>query len=346
MRFAPTAEQVGLASAVHDLLTDACPPAVVRAAWDGVVARDLWQALADLGLLGARVNGLTEVDLVGAFVEIGRFAVPLPVAETAAVLVPLLAEAVGEFAEPLEGLTSGRLMGTAELSGAAHLPWGGFADYALLRHGSDLHLADLPPSVKTYRAYSGHSSSRSAPPAEREALATIDGSRAAVRALAPGSGVPIAGGVAVERAWLRGALAASAQLVGLAQRQLDLTVAYVRERRQFGAPVGSQQAIKHLLANALVELRFTLPVVQRAAVCLAAGSPDAGLHVAAAKAMASTMAAGVARAALQAHGAIGYTVEYDLHLYLKRSWALAAGWGTAAHHRAVIADALSLEVSS
>jgi alkylation response protein AidB-like acyl-CoA dehydrogenase len=64
--------------------------------------------------------------------------------------------------------------------------------------------------------------------------------------------------------------------------------------------------------------------------------------VAAAKAMTSDMAQRTARTAIQAHGAIGYTVEYDLHLYGKRSWALAASWGSAAHHRAVVAESLGL----
>ena len=147
---------------------------------------------------------------------------------------------------------------------------------------------------------------------------------------------------ALERAWLRGALWTSAQLLGLAQRQLDLAVAYVAERTQFGVPVGSQQAVKHQLADALMELRFATPVVARAAISLRERSPQARAHVAAAKAMTSGMARRMARTTIQVHGAIGYTVEYDLHLYVKRSWALAAAWGSEAHHRDVVAAALDL----
>ena len=325
MRFAPTADQLALASTVRALLADACPPAVVRAAWTQGPPSGLWQRLAELDLFGAMLPpsagglGLTEVDLVGVFVEIGRAAVPLPVAETVAVLVPLLAE----LEHPaVESLAAGGEIGTADLSGAAVLPWGRCSDVALVRDGHAARLVDLSGLAL-------------------EPVPTVDGSRAAV--LVPAGGTPVTDDPGVlERAWLRGVLAMSAELVGLAQRQLDLTVAYVRERRQFGVPVGSQQAVKHPLANALVELRFTVPVVQRAAVGLASGSPDARALVAAAKAMASRMAEQVARAAIQAHGAIGYTVEYDLHLYVKRSWALAASWGSAAHHRAVVADSLGL----
>lgn len=325
MRFAPTADQLALAATVRELLADACPPAVVRAAWTGRPPSGLWQRLAELDLFGAMVPasagglGLDEVDLIGVFVELGRAAVPLPVAETTAVLVPLLAQ-LEHPAVP--ALATGTEIGTVELSGAAVLPWGRCSDVALVRDGASARLVDLTGLALV-------------------PVPTVDGSRAAVAT--PRTGTPVTDDPAVlGRAWLRGALAASAQLVGLAQRQLDLTVAYVRERRQFGVPVGSQQAVQHPLANALVELRFTMPVVQRAAVGLAAGSPDARALVAAAKAMASRMAEQVARAAIQAHGAIGYTVEYDLHLYLKRSWALAASWGSAAHHRAVVADSLGL----
>ena len=315
MRFAPTTDQLALAAAVRELLADACPPEVLRAAWTSSAPRGLWTRLAALGLLDASGLGLDEVDLVGVFVEVGRAAVPLPVAETVAVLVPLLAEVEHPA---VAALASGELIGTAQLSGGSILPWGLCSDVALVRG----RLIDLTEVAL-------------------EPVTTIDGSR--FTASTPAGGFVVTEDPAVlERAWLRGALAAAAQLVGLAHRQLDLTVAYVRERRQFGVPVGSQQAVKHPLANALVELRFTLPVVQRAAVSLAVGSPDARAHVAAAKAMASRMAGQVARAAIQAHGAIGYTVEYDLHLYVKRSWALAASWGSEAHHRAVVGESLGL----
>ena len=132
------------------------------------------------------------------------------------------------------------------------------------------------------------------------------------------------------------ALAAAAQLVGLGQRMLDMTVEYVKERKQFGVPIGSFQAVKHQLADALKELAFARPAVWRAASTLE--SRDVSM----AKAMASDAARFVGRQALQCHGAIGYTVEADLHLYLKRSWALAAAWGDAAWHRDRVGRALGI----
>jgi alkylation response protein AidB-like acyl-CoA dehydrogenase len=140
----------------------------------------------------------------------------------------------------------------------------------------------------------------------------------------------------------RGAWGTAALLVGLGQRMLDMTVAHVREREQFGVPVGSFQAVKHHLADALKELAFARPAVQRAAHSLATGAPDQARDVSMAKAMASDAARFAGRQALQCHGAIGYTVEHDLHLYLKRTWALAAAWGDPAWHRDRVGAAIGV----
>jgi alkylation response protein AidB-like acyl-CoA dehydrogenase len=130
-------------------------------------------------------------------------------------------------------------------------------------------------------------------------------------------------------------------LVGLGQAMLDLTVGYVSERQQFGQPIGSFQAVKHHLADAALALEFARPVVWRAAWSIAHDAPTRARDVSMAKAMASDAAELVGRKALQCHGAIGYTVEADLHLYLKRTWALARTWGDTAHHTDRVAAALA-----
>ena len=140
----------------------------------------------------------------------------------------------------------------------------------------------------------------------------------------------------------RGALAVAAQLVGLGRRMLDLTVGYVVERRQFGVPIGSFQAVKHHLADAALRLEFAAPAVYGAAWSLACGQPSAARDVSVAKALASDAARLTGRIALQGHGAIGYTTECDLHLYLKRAEALSRAWGDAAWHRREVADALGI----
>jgi alkylation response protein AidB-like acyl-CoA dehydrogenase len=123
---------------------------------------------------------------------------------------------------------------------------------------------------------------------------------------------------------------------------LELSVAYVVERRQFGVPIGSFQAVKHHLADARLRLEFAAPAVYRAAWSVATGAPTASRDVSMAKALASDAAHLVGRKALQVHGGIGYTVEYDLHLFLKRAWALQSQWGTTAWHRDRVGRALGV----
>jgi alkylation response protein AidB-like acyl-CoA dehydrogenase len=131
----------------------------------------------------------------------------------------------------------------------------------------------------------------------------------------------------------RGALAAAAQCVGIAQKLIDVTVDYVGQREQFGKIVGSYQAVKHQVANALLAVEFARPLVYVGAYAVANTTPHRAREVSMAKAVASYAVDLAARTALQCHGAIGYTFEYDLHLWMKRGWALAAAWGDASFHR-------------
>jgi alkylation response protein AidB-like acyl-CoA dehydrogenase len=98
--------------------------------------------------------------------------------------------------------------------------------------------------------------------------------------------------------------------------------------------------VKHHLANARLALEFARPLVYRAAWTVATGDSERPVAVSLAKASASDAARLAARVALQCHGAIGYTTEYDLHLFMKRAWALAASWGDAAWHRARVGRAI------
>ena len=115
-----------------------------------------------------------------------------------------------------------------------------------------------------------------------------------------------------------------------------MAATYAKERHQFGRPIGSFQAVKHLLANARVALEFARPATYRAAWSLAAAQPTLSHDASMAKAMASDAAELAARVALQVHGAIGYTWECDLHFFLKRTWALTRAWGDAATHRRLV----------
>ena len=134
----------------------------------------------------------------------------------------------------------------------------------------------------------------------------------------------------------RAAAGSAALLIGLAERMLAMAAAYAKERHQFGKPIGSFQAVKHLLADARVALEFARPATYRAAWSLATAQPTLSHDASMAKAMASDAADLAARVALQVHGAIGYTWECDLHFFLKQTWALSRAWGDAATHRRLV----------
>lgn len=128
-------------------------------------------------------------------------------------------------------------------------------------------------------------------------------------------------------------LATAAQLLGAGERVLVDSVAYVKQRTQFGRPIGSYQAIKHQLADVRIALDFARPLVLGAAL---GEVPAAGAKVAAADA-----AYLASRVGLQVHGAIGYTAEFDLSLWLNRIRALVGAWGTPAAHRARLLETLT-----
>jgi alkylation response protein AidB-like acyl-CoA dehydrogenase len=159
-------------------------------------------------------------------------------------------------------------------------------------------------------------------------------------------GTLIASGPVASRA-LEAALAAGAgvlasEQVGLAQRCLDMTVAYVSERRQFARPVGSFQALKHRLADLWVAVTQARAAARYAAACLATADPDAKVAVALAQAYCSEVAVQAAQECVQLHGGIGFTWEHPAHLYLKRAKADSIAFGTAYAHRAALASLVNL----
>jgi alkylation response protein AidB-like acyl-CoA dehydrogenase len=333
MRFAVADEAAALRDAADALLTARATTGLIRSAWgtgQHADVRDVWRGLADVGVAGALVPeaagglGLDENALVPALERLGYSALPAPAVETVAVAAPLLA-AAGHPALP--DVVSGAALITAHLDTAATagqpVPYLQVADYVLLRDDDDV-----------LRLYARGD-------LDAEPVRAVDGSRQLARLRArPAGGTVVATGT--DEAWQRGVLGTAATLVGLAARMLSMTVEYVARRRQFGVPVGSFQAVKHRLADAYVAVEFARPAVLAAGWALAAAAPDAGEQNSVAKVLASDAATAVAAAALQCHGAIGYTTEYDLHLFAKRAWALAPSWGSASWHRRRLAAILDL----
>jgi alkylation response protein AidB-like acyl-CoA dehydrogenase len=287
----------------------------VRAAWDAPSPwdRTRWAALSDMGVPGLAVPeahgglGLTEVDLVLLLEEAGRAALPEPLVESA-FLAPLLP------AEWQAKVAAGEVLVAAAPADATHVA--GAADADLVFVGADA----FPP------------------PADPEVQASVDGARRLVRTAEITAGDRL---FSVDRdPFDHGALGTAATLVGLARHLVEVTVAYATERHQFGQPIGGFRAVKHHLANAHLAVEFAAPPVDRAAWSLATHQPTVARDVSMAKAMAGDAAEQAARTALQVHGAIGYTFESDLHLWMKRVWALAPAWGDGAWHRRRVAAAV------
>jgi alkylation response protein AidB-like acyl-CoA dehydrogenase len=310
-------DALALREGLRELLGGACTPATIRKAWDGDPCDDLWKELGSFGLLGVLVPedrgglGLDELALVAALEECGYAGVPGPVVETVAYL-------------PAHDLP---LDGTARIavqqSGHRRVPYAGVAthvwreDDLTLLSSFESQPVDSVDASRSLRLVTGEST------LDASALSLVPKEEHGPVVLPP------------ERP--RAVLGTAAFLCGLARRQTDLTVAYLKERKQFGVAIGTFQGLKHPLATAVVDAEFAWPAVLRAAHSLATDDPAASLHVSMAQALASDAAYRLSRVCLQAHGAMGYTVEYDLHLFMKRTWALAKDWGTADEHRAMIA---------
>ena len=321
MRFAFTNEHRELAAAVRDMLDKECSPSQLREAWagDGFDSRR-WHALADMGVLGLLVSddqgglGLGDTDAVLVWQECGRAAVPEPVLDTT-VAAPLLGEVTSDV---------------ISVTHALH-PYALAADHAdqIVHLGNGeawiTHPRELVPSVDGSRRLTSTDRSGRGP------MSSTTSARGQ-------NGLDV-DAAEVERAVNRAVVAHAAALCGLGERMLDLTVAYVKERHQFGRPIGSFQAVKHHCADALLALELARPLVWRAAWSIEHGDPAASVHASMAKARASEAALEVARRALQCHAAIGYTTEYELHMYMKRAWAWARAWGDPAHHYDRIASA-------
>jgi alkylation response protein AidB-like acyl-CoA dehydrogenase len=139
-----------------------------------------------------------------------------------------------------------------------------------------------------------------------------------------------------------GAAILAAEQLGLAQRCLDMTVGYVKERRQFARPIGSFQAVKHRLADLWTTIALARAASRYAAACLAGDDPDAAVAVALAKAACCDAAVTAAQECVQLHGGIGFTWEHPAHLYLKRAKAAASAYGTPGAHRAALAGLVNL----
>jgi alkylation response protein AidB-like acyl-CoA dehydrogenase len=321
MDFTLSSDQEALKEAVRKLCEGRFPMDRVRSLADvGGVDRELWQELGEAGVFSLRLPeedggaglGMAEAALV--FEELGRALVPGPLVWT--------------------HLAAGRIPGAAEGSTVV----GG-----INRQEEPLLLAYVDTTDVLLAV-------------DDDGLWEVDRARLSARAVSrpldPLTPMHVAGGLLrgerrgvpadAERWRLEGAILTAALLLGIADAVTVRSVDYAKERQQFDKPIGSFQAIKHILADMFVRTEVARAAVYAAAENLdepSLGPPDRA--VSGAKLLAGETAITNAKAATQVHGGMGFTWEVDIHLYLKRAWVLDTAFGSVDVHADHVAALLS-----
>lgn len=327
MEFLFTESQAAINEAARDMLVETATTESYRALLETGFSFDdnRWSTICDMGLLAILVPedkgglGLAMPDLIAIAEAAGYVGLPEPLIDHAGIIAPLLASLAddrGWLARVLAGETImlGHLSNSL-VSGPDN------ASALLLSDGQDLHLVDRKDVQLT----------------RRESLDPLRNLYEVEWTPSPATLIPEGWGDSFER----GALLAAAQLVGLGQRCIDISVAYTKDREQFGKAIGSYQAVKHMIAQPQVKIEFARPVVLAAAAELANGNLAARARIAHAKIAAGEAADLAARNAVQAHGAMGITWEVDLHFFFKRVLALNYHWGSPAQHLRTVSERIS-----
>ncbi|MCC6179539.1 MAG: acyl-CoA dehydrogenase [Chloroflexi bacterium] len=377
MDFDFTPEQVMLRDLTREILTRESPPSAVRRWIEDPDGfdRTLWRQFAETGLLGVAIpaedggQGLGMVDLALVLDEMGRAAYPGPFFATCVLAAPALLAAgqserlakiangssIATFATSDDGLTWGPegVQVTARHDGAGYV-LAGVKRFVPFAHVADVILVaartgdPLPPDVTLEQAARGitvFALERGIEGLTVEPMLSIDqGHRTSTLALAnvrvgPDAVVGEVGGGwwIVDAALRTAAIGASAEMLGAARKSLELSVEYARVREQFGQPIGMFQAVKHMCAEMLLEVENAHSATYYAAWAYDAVAEDAALASSVAKSYVGEAARKVCGDAIQVHGGIGFTWDYDLHLYFKRAKSLEPLYGDAEHHRARIA---------
>jgi len=338
MDFGYTDDQREIQRTARELLAERAKPERVREhAEAGRMDAELWRELCELGWPGIAVSeehggqGLGAIELSILCEELGRTLAPVPFLPSA--LAAAVIEQGGspeQRARWLGDLASGASIGAlaSATDGTAELVIG----------GADAQLFVLLDEDGGARVLS-------AGDAEVTPVACIDPTRSAARVSADAdAGEALAGDACVGLG--HALVAVSSELVGVCERALEMTVAYVKDRRQFGVPVGSYQAVSHRCAQMLLDTEKARSTAAFAA--WAADSEPSRLAEAAAMAKAAASDAGrdVTASAIQAHGGIGFTWEADVHWLYKRAHVDAALLGGAKRHRARLSEILAEQLGA
>jgi alkylation response protein AidB-like acyl-CoA dehydrogenase len=339
-------EQQALRAAAAALLDGRSSTAVVREAMEagGTPDAGLWGAMVEQGWCGLTTPdelggvGLGWVEAAVVLEQVGAHVAPAPILGQ---LVALDALASTEWGPVL-------LAGEAVAAAAPRLeepcPYAPAADVVVVPDGERLVAIDL----RSHRPGAEPAMDRTRSVGWLRASDLVDAPR-----------LELGGPARMQRHLDLGAVAYAAELLGIAQRALDLAVAYAKEREQFGRPIGSFQAVKHRCADMLVDVEGMRSAVYWAAWCVgdALGGDDdrspgdgvsdeASIAASTTKCWCSDAAGRVVASALQVHGGIGFTWEHDLHLYLKRAHLDGLSFGDGAFHRARLARLLRTRIEA
>jgi len=370
MYFDLTDEQQAIKSTARELLAARYKSERIRELAEsehGFEQRD-WEEMAELGWPGLALpeewggQGLGIVDLAVLFEEMGYALAPSPLLSTTVAGLALATNGTGEQKERwLRPLAEGKARGTVALFDAGTpATIGGFEMEAradgdgLVLDGEKVLVMDAAGAdfllvasadgrrhlVERDADGVGVSAEKSIDPTRRLYSVRFDGVRIGPEATLDGGQ-----GEYLPVLW-RACVAIAAESTGVAQRTMEMAVAYAKDREQFGRPIGAYQAVSHRCAQMLLETENSRSAVYGAAWAADAEPESLPLAASMAKAYASDAGWRVPDASIQVHGGIGFTWEHDLHFFLKRGKANAATFGTASWHRERVADLVLAEASA
>jgi alkylation response protein AidB-like acyl-CoA dehydrogenase len=371
-----TPEQDELRDGVRTVLAGECPMSVVREVVEkGATADALWNRMVALGwpaltvpeAFGGLEMGAVELGVVVE--ELGRAVAPGPFVPTVTQFAPVVAEAGAPEQQQrfLAAVAAGELTGSLALVEAsgdidpAHVTATAEPDRTgFVLHGSKTMVVEAAAAeeiaVVARRPGTDGDDGVGAfvvPQADVavESVEAFDATRPLARVTLDGAHVEgdrmlgdpgPATADAIRRAVEVAVTALATETVGTAQAIFDVTLAYAKQREQFGVPIGSFQAIKHKFADMLLALERARATSYFAALTIAEDDDRRALAASMAKAAAGDCAARLAKEGIQIHGGIGYTWEHDMHLYVRRVRAGNALFGTAAEHRGRVAELIGL----
>jgi alkylation response protein AidB-like acyl-CoA dehydrogenase len=349
MEFDLDTDQRALRDAARAFLEREAPVTYARAMMDDArgFREDLWRKMADLGWMGlpfpedAGGVGQGFVALAILLSEMGRVVLPGPYFSTVAVAGQAIVEGGTEAQrkELLPGICTGETIiafvnapdlsadRTGLLTGDARFVADAVSAHRFVVAGDDELFVTEPD----------HDSIKLIP------VETLDATRKVAHVRFDNAVVErlgVAGPGTIQRVRDRACVALAAEMLGSAERVLELAVDYAKQRVQFDRPIGSFQAVKHRAADMHSDVESLRNAVYYAAWAIERDHPDASLAASMAKAFASDAFRRVASSGIQVHGGIGFTWEHDMHLYFKRAKASEVAFGSADFHRERMADLL------